>query len=171
MSGLTRYNVVPASSYLEIESRTTLHNITGKGSRLSGYIDAAWDGDAVASEPAPKMRIELLVDNLHSGNASQDAEMKKFLGSRQFPIISAELREVRHQKKDDYSVKGAITIRGTTGDHDGRVTIYRRGNRLEVSGSEMIYLRKFGLEPPKIFVFQVNAYVRVSLHLVAEADG
>jgi hypothetical protein len=94
--------------------------------------------------------------------------MKKFLGSKPFPIISAELREAHREPADRYSVKGATTIRGKTADHEGSVAIHLRGNRLEISGSEMLYLRKFGLEPPKIFAFQVNAYVRVSLHLVAD---
>jgi polyisoprenoid-binding protein YceI len=171
VNALARYALVPASSHLEIESRTTLHNITGKALGITGTIEAAFDGHQLLLDPAPQMKIEVLVENLTSGNAEQDSEMKKFLGSRTHPIIAAELREARQDGRDKYLVKGAITIRGKTGEHDGAVVIHHRGKRLEITGSEMIYLRKFGLEPPKIFVFQVNAYVRVSLHLVAELQG
>jgi polyisoprenoid-binding protein YceI len=168
----TRFVISQASSYVEVESRTTLHPIKGRGTGIRGYIDAAWDGDRLLLDPAPRMQIELPVERLNSGNAAQDAEMKKFIGSKAHPLIVAELRDVRATDQPErFRVKGAITVRGTTGEHEGQVTIHRGGSRLNVDGSEMIYIRKFGLEPPKIFVFQVNAYVRVTLHLVAELES
>jgi polyisoprenoid-binding protein YceI len=170
-NGYSRFAVVPSSSRIDLESRTSLHRIVGKGTGLTGYIDAAWQDNTLLLDPPPQIHIEVPVDRLNSGSAAQDTEMKKFIGSRAHPIIVAELRKVEPtEQKEKYLVKGAITVRGATAEHDGTIAVHRAGNRLNVDGSEMIYIRKFGLEPPKMLMFQVNAYVRVSLHLVAELE-
>jgi hypothetical protein len=163
-----RFVILPSDSYVEVESRTSLHTILGRGTDLSGFIDAAWSDGELLLDPPPALRIEVPIEKLKSANAAQDAEMKKFLGSRAFPAIAVELRKAeRLPEKDQFKVRGAITVRGSTAEYEGRITVIRNRNRLTIDGSEMIYIRKLGLEPPKILIFQVAAYVRVTLHLVA----
>jgi hypothetical protein len=167
---VTRFVIVSSQSYVDLESRTSLHTVTGKCTGLSGYIDAAWNAaGSLVLDPQPQLSLEMPVENLKSANAAQDAEMKKFLGSRAHPTITARLvRAEASVVKDQYDVRGAISVRGTTAEFDGKITVRRIGDRITIDGSEMIYIRKLGLEPPKILLFQVNAYVRANLRLVAE---
>lgn len=170
-TGYSRFSVVSSASYVDVESRTNLHTITGRGSGLRGFINCCWRGDQLMLDPPPQMRFEVPVDRLNSGDAVRDGEMRKFLSSSTHPNIIVELKRVDPvDASGHYTVRGIITVKGKSGEHDGHITVRRDDHRLIIEGSEMIYMRKFGLEPPKILMFQVNAYVRISLRLIAELD-
>jgi polyisoprenoid-binding protein YceI len=164
-----RFIIVPSASHVELESRTSLHTVNGRCTGLSGYLDAAWQGDTLSLDPEPHLHLELPVESLRSANAAQDAEMKKFLGSRAHPSITAQLRKIEPlPERDRYSVRGTITVKGMSAEYDGQITLHRSGNRLVVDGVETINIKRLGLEPPKIMMFKVSAFVKAALHLVAE---
>ncbi len=144
----------------------------GSASHVSGYVDAAFSGDALETDPPPKMHVELPVEQLRSGNALQDREMWKLIDSRRFPTIAADLRSV---EKDGvpgrYKASGDITLSGRQRRYEGTLTVALDGARLRVEGELTVDIRDFGLHPPRFLMFKVEPEVHVRLRLVAAAQN
>jgi polyisoprenoid-binding protein YceI len=142
--------------------------VHGSASHLCGYVDADFSDDALATDPAPKMHVELPVEQLRSGNMLQDREMWKLIDSRRFPTISADLRSVERRLGDGkYTASGDITLAGRQRRYEGTLAVARDGDRVRVEGELRVDIREFGLNPPRFLMFKVEPEVNVRLHLVA----
>lgn len=155
---------------MELQARSSLHNINCTSKALSGSIEAAWNADGtLALDPAPKMHLEVPVDSLASGNNALDKQMREIVGSRSFPNIVADLVELQADgKPQNYAAKGRIEMRGTGKTFTGTLTILREGESVTVSGETTIDMRDFGIKPPRLLVFSVQPDVAIRLHLVAD---
>ena len=140
----------------------------GSATNLSGYVDASFRDDALETDPAPKMHVEIPVEQLHSGNALQDREMWKLIDSRRFPTIAADLRSLEEAGAGGrFKASGDVTLAGRQRRYEGSLTISREGERLHVEGELRVDIRDFGLKPPKLLMFKVEPEVNVRLRLVA----
>ena len=165
----SRFAVVPAESSLTFEANSTLHKVHGRADALAGYVEAAWDGDApLALDPAPRMRVEFNVERLRSGNDLQDREMWKMIDSRRFPLIAAEMREIKQgSAPGKYQAAGDITLAGRVRRYDGEMRVTHDGDGMLVEGDLVVDIRDFGLRPPNLLIIRVDPQVKVHLHLVA----
>jgi polyisoprenoid-binding protein YceI len=164
-----RFTVVPDASQFVISGRSTLHPIESASRKLQGYLDAAWDdAGGLALDSVPALHVEVPVASLASGNALEDTKLRELVGSRSFPNIVADLQELRPlEAPDAYAVKGSVAVRGTTRVLDGEITAKREGDRVVIDGRLALDMRKFGIEPPRLFMVRVYPEVTVRLHLVA----
>lgn len=166
---IARY-AVSADSKLDFEARSSLHPVHGSASNLAGFVDAEFDGDALAADPPPKMHVEVPVEQLRSGNTLQDREMWKLIDSRRFPIIVADLRSAEADAAPGhYKASGDITLAGRQRRYEGLLTVEREGERLHVGGELRVDIRDFGLQPPRFLMFKVEPEVNVRLRLWAAA--
>lgn len=165
----SRYVIVPATSFVKIRARSSLHAIDGKGTGLSGYFEGKFFGDRLVPEVRAHMHLEIPVSRLDSGNAVQDREMHRLMSSKAFPNIVAELTSAAfHPETNDYSVSGSVNVRGTSRLLTGRLEIRQRDGRVEITGERSIDVRQFGVTPPKILNFQVYPDVAIAMHLIAQ---
>lgn len=165
----SRFEVVPAESALTFEANSTFHKVHGRADGLVGYVEAAWDGNAsLALDPAPRMHVEFNVERLRSGNDLQDREMWKLIDSRRFPLIAAELREIKPSAQAaTYQAGGDITLAGRVRRYDGEMRVTHEGDGMLVEGDLVVDIRDFGLRPPNLLIVKVDPQVKVHLHLVA----
>ena len=92
----SRYSVAGRGSVLTFEAKSSLHVVHGRVSDVSGYVDACFEDDGSLSiEPPPKMHVEFPVERLRSGNDIQDREMWRLIDSKRFPVVSADLRDLK----------------------------------------------------------------------------
>lgn len=167
----SRYAIVASESFVKIHTRSSLHDIDGKGSGLFGRFEATFFGNRIASGTKTRMHLEIPVHRLDSGNSVQDREMHNLLSSRSFPNIVAELTSATlHTEPDDYSVTGSVGVRGTTRLITGHLNISQRDGRVEIHGSKSIDVRSFGITPPKFLTFQVYPDVTITIHVIAQLE-
>jgi len=163
-----RYEVVPEDSSLTFFALSSAQSAYGKTTGLSGFIDAAWNGDGtIAKEPAPHMHVEFKVESLRTGNDLQDREMWKLIDSKRFPKIAGDLRTFAPSTvRGRYTAAGQITFAGLARAYEGEFRVERDGKRIVLDGELMIDVRDFGLKPINLLVLSVAPLVRVRLHLV-----
>jgi hypothetical protein len=165
---IARYAVSEPGSKLDFEAKSSLHPVHGSAANVSGYVDAEFSGDALTTEPPPKMHVELPVEQLRSGNALQDREMWKLIDSRRFPTIAADLRSLESAGADGhYKASGDITFAGRQRRYEGNLTVARDGETLRVEGELRLDIRDFGLQPPRFLMFRVEPEVNIRLRLLA----
>jgi polyisoprenoid-binding protein YceI len=166
---LTRYAVSAAESALTADARTTLHAVRATVSGLTGYVATAWDaGGSLALEPPPVMHVEFPIDQVRSGNALQDREMRKLVDANRFPKVAADLRSLEPLSAPNrYKASGEITLVGRSRGYSGEFTIVRDGESVIVDGEIGMDIRDFGLKPPSLLMLKVDPSLRIRLRLVA----
>jgi polyisoprenoid-binding protein YceI len=165
----TRYVVSSGESSLTVEARSTLHPVRAIGIGLSGYVAAGWNADgSLASTPQPAMHVEFPIDQISSGNALQDREMRKLVDATRFPKAAADLRSLELLSPPNrYKASGDITFVGRKRAYDGELTISGDGESLTVDGDVRLDIRDFGLKPPNLLILKVDPVLSIRLRLVA----
>ena len=170
-SQVCKYGVQSSASTLGFDAKSTLHAVHGTASQLTGSVVATIADGALVLDPAPAMHVEFPVERLTSGNALQDKEMWKLLDSKRSPIIAADLRRLTLTGGNAYHAAGDITMSGRRKSYEGDLTIAIDGDRLTVTGSLVVDIRDFGLQPPRLLMVTVQPQVTVTLRLVAAAEA
>jgi hypothetical protein len=165
----TRYTVSSSESSLAVEARSTLHAIRATVSGLTGYVVAAWKADGgLASAPDPVMHLEFPIDQVRSGNAMQDREMRKLVDAGRFPKVAADLRTIELLSSPSrYKASGEITLVGRARTYGGEFMIANDGGAVSVEGELNLDIRDFGLKPPSLLILKVDPILRIRLRLVA----
>jgi hypothetical protein len=166
-----RYVVAGGESVLSFTAATTLHELKGRATDLSGFVEACLEPDgSLAAAPAPLMHVEFPVERLRSGNDLQDREMWRLIDSKRFPRIAADLRGLQQTPgTGTYTADGEVTLAGRTRRYGGSITVSSDPKRIVLDGDLVIDVRDFGLRPPQLLFLKVEPSVRVRLHLVAAA--
>jgi polyisoprenoid-binding protein YceI len=173
VGGTTRFRIDPARSRVWTESRSSVHPIHGEADGLHGEMDVQLlDGRLDLSVP-PRIRLELDVERLKSGNALYDGEMLRRIAARRFPTIVGEVTEMRElDSSNRYQVAGALSFHGVTRPEDGEITVeINDGRTLVIDGEQTFDVREFDVEPPKLLMLKVHPDVTVRVHLVADSEG
>ncbi len=106
----SRYVVAAGESVLTFAAATTLHEVKGRASDLSGFVEACFEDDgSLAVDPAPQMHVEFPVERLRSGNDLQDREMWRLIDSRRFPTDRGRPARVRAHPANRYLLRRAAT--------------------------------------------------------------
>ncbi|HTU82343.1 MAG TPA: YceI family protein [Candidatus Acidoferrales bacterium] len=171
MLTLVRYAVDAARSSFVIEARSSLHPIRARSTAVAGYLEFAWNADgSLALDPQPQVHVEIPVSSLASGNAAEDKAMREIAGSRSFPNVVADLTRLQPlDRPERYSARGQVSVRGTTRELAGEVTVRRLSAGVAVEGDATIDLRDFGITPPRILMFKV--FPDVAIHLALEGSA
>lgn len=165
------YRIVPERSQLAILARSSMHPIALRADRLDGWLDLALEDDGRVDLTASRSaHVELPVNALRSGNAFEDAELLRLVGAARYPMIGADLTEMKESGGDGrYLVRGALTFREVSRTYQDMVTVVQVDQRtLRLEGESSFDVRDFGLEPPRILLLKVEPEVRVTLSIVAE---
>lgn len=169
---MPRYAVVPDSSHVWIDARTSLHPIHVEATGLDGFldVDVAPDGSLDLTAGCCG-HLEVPVDALRSGIAVVDRETERRLESRRHPRILARLeRLVAGPQEGRYGATGTITVRDRTQQYSGELSLVVEDDAtLVVTGERTFDIRTLGLEPPRLLLLtmQPEVAVRVTIRAVA----
>ena len=168
----SRYTVATLESFVKIEARSTLHAIKGRGTGLHGYVDAAFWGEGLRRDVPLRLHLEIPVAKLDSGKPAQDREMHRLMSSKSFPNIVADLvTATPTDRPNRYAITGSVSVRGTTRNVGGEMTMRQRDGRVEIDGEQTVDIRTFGIQPPRILMFSILPDVTINLHVVAILTG
>jgi len=143
---VTRYRVVPGSSSIDTEVRSSVHPIHG-----------GW--------------VEIPVEAIRSGNRLTDLEMQRRAEVSRYPTIRFEVtRAWPVNGTDRYRAAVSVTAHGRTQAFEEDFRLQRNGGRVVLDGQHTFDMRDFGVNPPRILTLRVEPQVKVSVRLVAEEE-
>jgi polyisoprenoid-binding protein YceI len=167
---VTRFAVVPERSTVWIEARSSVHPIHTRTDGLEGFVELGVDSHGrVDLARTPTGRLSLRVDRLRSGNMLEERELRRRIDARRFPTIDGELLDMRPAVDGDrYTIRGAITFRGVTKEHEGEMHISFHDDTVTLVGASRFDIRDYGMEPPRVLMLRVDPDVAVRVEIVAE---
>jgi len=168
------YRIDPARSRVVIDATSSLHPIRSETDGLEGWLELDVDGGGhIAPPAAPRAHLELPVEQLRSGNAMEDRELRRRIDATRFPTISGDLTSLEATGADGrYRVRGDVTFKGVTRPSEDEVTVSLAGaDAIRLQGRSVFDIRAFGMEPPRILMLKVAPEVTVSVDIVAAKEG
>ena len=169
---MTRYRVVPGTSSIDTEVRSSVHPIHGRATDVSGVVEAAFDGDGkpLLEEPHGGW-VEIPVEAIRSGNRLTDLEMQRRADVGRYPTIRFEVtRAWPVNGTDRYRAAVSVTAHGRTQAFEEDFRLQRNGGRVILDGQHTFDMRDFGVNPPRILTLRVEPQVKVSVRLVVEEE-
>jgi polyisoprenoid-binding protein YceI len=170
---VARFTVDPVRSRLLIDGRSTMHAIHTEARTMSGWVDLDVEGGgAVAARATGGGQVAIRVDELETGNAIYDREMRRRLDARRHPLITGQLDALAAIGRDGrYRIQGEIAFRGVARRYEDEMTIgLLDAVTVCLEGSRVFDVRDFGLEPPSILAIRVYPEVTVRASVVATMD-
>jgi polyisoprenoid-binding protein YceI len=173
LCGVQRYRILPHSSRVWIDASSNVHPIHTEAKGLEGWLEFEFDvDDEVNVDLPPRGHLEYPVENLKSGNALQDRELRRRIDSRRYPTIAGDLTGMK--RCDDpsrYLVTGELTFRGVKRTYEDEMTIEMPNDHtMTLTGQATFDIRDFGMEPPRILMLKVQPEVTVRVEIVADLE-
>ena len=169
---MSSFRVVPDRSSLIIQARSSVGAINWEATGIEGAIVADVHEGTVDLEAPAHAKLEMAVDNLHSGNALYDAELLQRIDARRYPTTTVELRDLASVTGSRYRATGDLSFHGITREVGGTVSVdVRDDDALIVEGEQVFDIRDFDVPSPKILMLKILPDVRVHMLLLAERES
>jgi hypothetical protein len=169
---VTRFRIVPASSSVSTETRSSVHSVHAETRTLAGSIEGELDGEGLPRFEAPHgARLQVQVDTMRSGNRLQDMEMQRRLEPRRHPFIEVVVDRVRRLDGDGRCrATFKVTAHGRTRTFEEDFGLRLEGRRLVVQGEHTFDMRDFDVKPPRFLTLKVEPKVTVRARIVADRE-
>jgi polyisoprenoid-binding protein YceI len=169
---MARYRILPSRSRVWIEARSNVHPIRTEAEGLGGWLDLDITDGKVNVDQTLLGHLEFPVENLKSGNAFEDRELRRRIDARRYPNIAGDLKSMKDsEESSEYIVAGDLTFRGVTHTYEDRMTVTMTEDRTVTLGGQSTFdIRDFGMEPPRILMLKVQPEVTVRVEIVAEKE-
>ena len=167
---MPRFDVNTAQTTVQVGLRVNLHPSHITANSLTGFIECELDDQGKPRLDQPyRAELTLPVDAIKSGNGIQDREMRRRFDTSRYPTITAV---VTHGEELDgeglYRATARLTLHGVTKDITGDVKLTASGNTLTIDGQQVINVKDFGIDPPRLIILKVEPDVDLQVHIVAE---
>jgi polyisoprenoid-binding protein YceI len=165
-----RFRVNPEKSTVDVRLRVNLHPSHVSTSALSGTIDCELDAAGRPRLDRPYgARLTLPVKAISSGNALQDREMRRRFDASRYPTITVNVDTGESLGKTDrYRAVGRLTMHGQTREIAANVRVRTSGREMTITGKQVLNVREFGIDPPRLILLRMEPEVDVRVHIVAE---
>jgi polyisoprenoid-binding protein YceI len=165
-----RFEVNTAQSTVRVGLRVNLHPSHINANALTGYIECEIDDQEKPRLDQPyRAELTLPVDAIKSGNGIQDREMRRRFDVSRYPLITAV---VTHGEALDgegrYRATARLTMHGVTKDVTGDLTLSVNGTTMTIDGQQVINIKDFGIDPPRLIILKVEPDVGLQVDIVAE---
>jgi polyisoprenoid-binding protein YceI len=170
---MARYRILASRSRVWIEARSNVHPIHSEAEGLVGWLDLDISDGKVNVDQTPLGHLEFPVENLKSGNAFEDRELRRRIDARRYPHIAGDLKAMKHSNgSTEYIVSGDLSFRGVTRSYEDTMTVDAVDDHMvTLAGQSTFDIRDFGMEPPRILMLKVQPEVSVRVEIVAEKEN
>ena len=170
---MSRFRILPTRSRVWIAARSNVHPIRTEATGLEGWLDLDIGDGIINVDQPPRGHLEFPVENLKSGNALEDRELRRRIDARRYPTIVGELMSMKQTDEPSrYIVGGDLTFRDTSRSYEDEMTIELPNDRtVSMSGESVFDIRDFGMDPPRILMLKVQPEVTVRVEIVAEKES
>ncbi len=170
---MARYRILPARSRVWIDARSNVHPIHTEAQGLEGWLELDISDGRINIDQSPLGHLEFPVENLKSGNALEDRELRRRIDARRYPTIAGDLKAMKnHNEQSRYIVGGDLSFRGVTRTYEDEMTFESLDDHtVNLAGQSTFDIREFGMEPPRILILKVQPEVTVRVEIVAEKES
>ncbi len=167
---MPRFDVNTAQSTVQVGLRVNLHPSHINANALTGYIECEVDDQGKPRLDQPyRAELTLPVDAIKSGNGIQDREMRRRFDTSRYPSITAVVTHGEALDGDGrYRATAQLTMHGVTRDITGDLTLSVNGTAMTIDGQQVINIKDFGIDPPRLIILKVEPDVDLQVHIVAE---
>lgn len=167
---MPRFQVNTAQTTVKVGLRVNLHPSHINANALSGVIECEVDEQGRPRLDQPySAELTLPVDAIKSGNGIQDREMRRRFDVSRYPTITAK---VTHGEALDanghYRAAAQLTMHGQTREISGDLHLSVDGTTMTIDGQQVINVKDFGIDPPRLIILKVEPDVDLQVHIVAE---
>jgi polyisoprenoid-binding protein YceI len=165
-----RFHVNTAESTVQVGLRVNLHPSHINANALSGYIECEVDEQGRPRLDRPyTAELTLPVEAIKSGNGIQDREMRRRFDASRYPTITATVTHGEERPGEGrYRAKAQLTMHGQTREIFGNVRLTIDRTTMTVDGQQVINVKEFGIDPPRLLLLKVEPDVDVEVHIVAK---
>ncbi len=150
-----------ASSHVEIAVKATADSFVGKLADYVATVLVDRDTGAVTTS-----KVAFHFSDVKTGNEKRDREMNEWQQTEKFPDGDFTLDSLTAVSPEKFTVRGRLTLHGSTHDISFPASIAREGARVTVDGEAVVDTRVFGLPVIRKFaVLKVDPLVTVRFHL------
>jgi polyisoprenoid-binding protein YceI len=144
-SANAQYKLNANTSNMYIDGTSSLHDWTETVEEMSGSINAEIANNAIAK--VKMLSISIPVSSIKSGKSGMDKNTYAALNSKEYPNIKFALKSYS-KDGNALTLKGNLTISGTTKPVVVKAVYEVKPNSLEVEGKHTFKMSEFGVEPP-----------------------
>jgi polyisoprenoid-binding protein YceI len=169
---VARYRIVPTRSRVWIDARSNVHPIHTEADGLEGWLELDFSDGKLDVDQTLRGHLEFAIDNMKSGNALEDREMRRRVDTRRYPTITGDLKAMKQtDNASRYAVRGDLTFRGVVRTYEDEMTVTQGNGTVSLGGQSVFDIRDFGMEPPRILMLKVQPEVTVRVEIVAEKES
>ena len=138
---------------------------------MTGSVRAAVVDGAISVDQSPSGHLEVDLSGLSSGNGLYDAELRRRIDARRFPMATVDLRNcIASGPGALYRVEGELTFHGVSRPAQGTVSVeVGPDDRLIITGEQVFDIREFAIPSPTVLMLRIYPDVRVRIHAEAAA--
>jgi polyisoprenoid-binding protein YceI len=169
---VTRFRLVPTRSRVWIDARSNVHPIHTEAEGIEGWLELDVGDGVINVDQTPRGHVEFPIDNMKSGNALEDRELRRRVDARRYPTIAGDLKGMK-QTGDSarYMVRGDLTFLGVARTYEDEMAVEVGDGTITLAGQSTFDIRDFGMEPPRILILKVQPEVTVRVEIVAEKES
>lgn len=169
---MARFRVNTAGSTVKVGLRVNLHPSHIDANALSGFMECELDEQGQPRLDQPySAELTLPVDAIKSGNGIQDREMRRRFDVGRYPTITAKVTKGEALGSGRYRAVAQLTMHGQTRDVVGEVQLGLNGTTMTIDGQQVINVKEFGIDPPRLIILKVEPDVDIQVHIVAEQES
>jgi hypothetical protein len=165
-----RFRVNTALSTVKVGLRVNLHPSHINANALSGVIECELDGSGRPRLDRPYgAKLALRVDGITSGNGIQDREMRRRFNASRYPVIRARVIDGKALRgAGQYRAVAELTMHGERRQISGDIHLRVEGTMMLIDGRQVVNVKDFGIDPPRLLILKVEPEVDVDVHIVAD---
>jgi len=170
---MAQFRVNTSKSSVKVGLRVNLHPSHIDANSLSGVIECEVDDQGRPRLDQPySAELSLPVDAIKSGNGIQDREMRRRFDVGSYPSITARVTHGEALDGDGrYRAAAQLTMHGQTREISGEVQLNVDGTSMTIDGQQVINVKDFGIDPPRLIILKVEPEVDLRVHIVAERQS
>jgi len=176
---VTRFAFVPDESRLFINASSSIHGISTDADGVEGELDltVADDGsiDLGSSVTRVTGSLRFEIERLSSGNPLYDIETERRIEAKKYPLVEATLSSLELIGPTDdqdgfrYRVEGTLAFHGVARSLGGEIGFRSiDADTVQIWGEQVIDVRDWKINPPKLGLIKVHPDVRVRLDATAK---
>ena len=170
---MPRFDVDTAQTTVQVGLRVNLHPSHINADALTGFIECEVDDQGKPRLDQPyRAELTLPVDAIKSGNRIQDREMRRRFDVSRYPTITATVTHGEALEGEGrYRAAAQLTMHGQTREITGDVQLGVNGTTMSIDGQQVINVKEFGIDPPRLIILKVEPDVDLQVHIVAERES
>jgi hypothetical protein len=166
------FAVLPGRSAILVKARANVGPISFATSDVEGQISMTLEGDNLSVASPLSGRLIVPLSALTSRNSLYDAELRRRIDTRRFPLATIELTGAdRIEGTNRYALTAQMQFHDVVRTISGLVTLEVKDENVAIWGEQTFDVRDFNLGVPTTLALKIYPDVSVEMHIEALAHG